>query len=603
VKNKITTIFWAIKLAFYLDKKVIIFWLSISVLLAILPAISLYYNRAIIEQISNFLSTGVGSFSDVVNNIIILGLLFTAIGLSGRINGELLYMMMYDKYYYGMQEVLMTKMNKVEMKTLLSKEVKDEYFLVMRRAGSLNDFISGICTLISKFVSIISLLIVAISVSPLIFFASIIYLLIAIVFNTQYLKKIRSSWPEVRKKERLAQYFHSLPQNLDFAKEIRIYESKEKIVEQWRKAKNIIDGVEKKHSLGINLRSLITGIAFYLFMIVVLSYSIFQVSNGAMGTGIFLLIYALCQSLSVTIKGIAKDLYGCDRGLLALEKQKAFIKNIEEYKNPINNENDINSNENVVFELKNVDFGYNKNTLVLKDINLKIYKGQTIALVGYNGCGKSTLVKLLIDLYPPTKGDILFYNKPYKSFKKGYINSNIGVFFQNFFLFHASVRENVGFGDLPNIKNKEKIEQALIKGKAKKLVDKMPFGIETWIHKTIEETGLIISGGEKQKVAISRTHMSNKDIMIFDEPAAALDPISEMQQFMEIKNKIKGTTSLLISHRVGFARLADRIIVIDEGKVAEDGTHTELIEKNGIYANFFKQQAKWYDEKGYSNEK
>ncbi|WP_343216342.1 ABC transporter ATP-binding protein [Clostridium simiarum] len=115
------------------------------------------------------------------------------------------------------------------------------------------------------------------------------------------------------------------------------------------------------------------------------------------------------------------------------------------------------------------------------------------------------------------------------------------------------------------------------------------------MDKEVSKDGAELSGGEKQKIAVSRAYMSDKEIMIFDEPSSALDPIAEMDQFMNIKEKIKGKTAILISHRVGFARLADRIIVMDNGKIIEDGTHENLILKNGVYADLFNKQAQWYD--------
>lgn len=132
------------------------------------------------------------------------------------------------------------------------------------------------------------------------------------------------------------------------------------------------------------------------------------------------------------------------------------------------------------------------------------------------------------------------------------------------------------------------------KGGAAGFVSRLSQGKDTFIYKWIEKSGADFSGGERQKLAVSRAHMSDKEILIFDEPASMLDPISELEQFMNIKEKIRGRTAILISHRVGFARLADRIILLDEGKVAETGTHNELMAKNGLYARFFNEQAQWY---------
>lgn len=171
------------------------------------------------------------------------------------------------------------------------------------------------------------------------------------------------------------------------------------------------------------------------------------------------------------------------------------------------------------------------------------------------------------------------------------------MFFQDFALFHASLRENVGYGDLKNIENREKITEALRKGGGMKLLERLPEGMETWLLKKVKKGSVNLSGGEQQKVAVSRAHMSDKDVLIFDEPASALDPIAEMEQFSAIQEKIQGRTAILISHRVGFARLADRIFVMDQGKLAEVGTHEELMEKHGIYSEFFQSQAEWYDVK------
>lgn len=156
-------------------------------------------------------------------------------------------------------------------------------------------------------------------------------------------------------------------------------------------------------------------------------------------------------------------------------------------------------------------------------------------------------------------------------------------------------RKNVGFGDMKNIQNEEAVLEAMKKGGALKLLDKMPDGLKTWLIRKVKKDGVNLSGGEQQRVAVSRAHMSDKDVMIFDEPASALDPIAEMEQFAAIKEKIQGRTAILISHRVGFARLADRILVLDNGRLAENGRHEELMEKNGIYAEFFRTQAKWYE--------
>ena len=170
------------------------------------------------------------------------------------------------------------------------------------------------------------------------------------------------------------------------------------------------------------------------------------------------------------------------------------------------------------------------------------------------------------------------------------------MFFQNFYIFHATLRENIGFGDLKNVENEEKIRDAIEKSGVDKMLRDgiFPQGLDTWLDRKVKKDGVMLSGGQQQKVAVARAHMNDKDVIIFDEPAAALDPIAEMEQFYAIREKIAGRTAILISHRVGFARLADRILVLDNGRLVESGTHNELIKLGKVYASFYNEQASWY---------
>lgn len=593
--EKIKTIMWAFKLAWKIDKKMLLVWFGLSISLAVLPAVALIYNKIIISSISNFLSSGVGNFKDVVSNIIVLGAILTAVGLSGRINGELLYMMMYDSYYIGMEEVMMDCIQKVEMKTLLDKDIRDEHNAIINRGGSLTGFISSVCTLTSKIVSIVSLLLVAISVSKVIFIISIIYIIITIYINSSFTEELRVDVIQARDDERAVSYFQKMPETPGIAKELRIYESKDQIIAQWNRAYKKIEKNYNKRNSALEIRSFLSGIGFYIFMTGIIIYSIFRVYSGHMKADVFLMIYVMCQSMSSAISCITKSFLQVDDSLFSLERQRNFITNVPMSINAEQNKLNKHPSSETVFEAKNLTFCYEEGVPVLKNINLKIHKGETIALVGINGSGKSTLVKLLLEVYKQTSGELLFFGIPYSEYKRGFINSCIGAFFQKFYIFHATLKENVGFGDIDNIDDEEKIIKALSKGGAENILHKLPKGIKNWIRNDVEKEGAALSGGEKQKIAVSRAHMSDKEIMIFDEPAAALDPIAEMEQFMNIKEKINDRTAILISHRVGFARLADRIIVLNDGEVAEEGTHDELISKNGIYAEFFNKQAQWYD--------
>ena len=154
-------------------------------------------------------------------------------------------------------------------------------------------------------------------------------------------------------------------------------------------------------------------------------------------------------------------------------------------------------------------------------------------------------------MFSPTKSQLHFFGNPYNPKARGALIKHVGMFFQNFYIFHATLRENVGFGDLKNLSNEERILLAMEKGGADKLPEKFANGLDHWLNRNVKKDGAMLSGGEKQRVAVSRAHMSDKDVLIFDEPVAALDPIAEMKQFHAIHEKIQGRTAILISHRVG----------------------------------------------------
>lgn len=593
--EKIKTIGWTFRLAWKIDKKMLLFWLGISSLLSIFPAIALLQNKNILSTLSAFLASGTGEFSQVIVQIIMLGLILTVIGLSSRINGDLVYMMMYDSYYLGMEELLIDKVQKIDYKTLLKKEVADEYNSIIYRAGSLTDFMSASCTLLSKIISVLSLLAVAFTYSKVIFGISLIYIIVMVLFNMNYTEKIRHDMLREVKNERTSEYFQRLPLTPGVAKEIRIFGTADSIEKQWQEAYLQVAKQDRRHAIGTEISSLVGGAGFYLFMIIMLVYAIYQVANHSMTADVFLMIYTMCQSISTSLNGIAKGLISLDYGLFSLERQRRFVQDVEERREDTGKAILPAQKTDTVFELKNVSFGYNDSKLVLKDINLKIKKGEKIALVGYNGSGKTTLTKLLLNLYQPNSGEIFLYGRPYSEYQGEQIQKSIGIFFQDYYMFHASMRENVGVGDIDRIEDLEKIRQSIVDGDAEKVLARLPKGLENWIGKDIEPEGAILSGGEKQKIAVSRTHMSDREIMIFDEPTAALDPIAETNLYRNFAELTKDKTTILISHRFGITSLVDRILVFREGSIVEDGSFQELIEKNGYFSQLYRSQAKWYE--------
>lgn len=279
-----------------------------------------------------------------------------------------------------------------------------------------------------------------------------------------------------------------------------------------------------------------------------------------------------------------------------IDKIRAFLA----YQPKIKNEEGIEvpaGNGELV--LDHVSFKYNeKSRTVLDDISLTVKAGEHIAIVGYNGAGKTTLIKLLMRLYDPSSGSIKYHGQDVKVFKPSDYHRKIGVVFQDFQMFGASLAQNVVMDDLSGqeLNQKEaKIRSALEDaGFAEKLA-KLPDGLFTQVTTEFDPKGIDFSGGESQKVAISRAFYKDADILIMDEPSSALDPIAEYELNKAMQTAAKGKTVFYISHRLSTTRDADRIIMLEKGRIIEEGSHEQLLALGGKYCEMWNAQAGKYN--------
>ncbi len=242
-----------------------------------------------------------------------------------------------------------------------------------------------------------------------------------------------------------------------------------------------------------------------------------------------------------------------------------------------------------------VGFKYPKSDKwALRGIDLFIPKGQSLALVGENGAGKTTFIKLLTRLYEPTEGAIYLDGRDLRDWEAPDLRRRIGVIFQDFNQYQLSTRENVGVGSVEHLDVDVRVERAVEAGGARELVSGLPKGLDTQLGGWFKE-GLELSGGQWQKIALSRAFMREEaDILVLDEPTSALDAEAEHQVFERFRTLAKGRTAILISHRFPTVRMADKIVVVEDGHVLEQGTHDELVAKGARYAHLFQLQAQGY---------
>jgi ATP-binding cassette subfamily B protein len=246
------------------------------------------------------------------------------------------------------------------------------------------------------------------------------------------------------------------------------------------------------------------------------------------------------------------------------------------------------------FVFEDVGFRYpGAERWAVRHLSFTLKAGEVLALVGENGAGKTTLVKLLSRLYDPDEGRILLDGHDLREYDLFDLRSNIGVIFQDFVRFHLSAADNIAVGRIEARADRARIEEAARRSLADEVIRKLPAGYEQVIGKRFR-TGVELSGGEWQKIAIARAYMRDAQVLILDEPTAALDARAEYEVFQRFKELSHAKTAVLISHRFSSVRMADRIVVLADGQVEDIGTHEELLARGGRYKELFELQAAGY---------
>jgi ATP-binding cassette subfamily B protein len=246
------------------------------------------------------------------------------------------------------------------------------------------------------------------------------------------------------------------------------------------------------------------------------------------------------------------------------------------------------------FRFEGVGFRYpGAERWAVRELSFTLQAGEVLALVGENGAGKTTLVKLLARLYDPDEGRILLDGHDLREYDLAALRANVGVIFQDFVRYHLSAADNIAVGRIEAREDRARIVAAAERSLADEVIRALPGGYDQMLGKRFL-TGVELSGGEWQKVAIARAYMRDAELIMLDEPTAALDAKAEAEVFQRFKGLARGKTAVLISHRFSTVRMADRILVLSGGRIIESGTHDELIAMRGVYADLFELQAAGY---------
>ncbi len=605
--KKIKTIFSAFKEIHRLEKRLLPTSIVVAIVTSVMPFINIWFTSKIID----LLDVGT-SMSDLA---VYIGL---AVGINAVlffINyflGDIYFMfrsLMYNKELQNISAKLFKaeyqKLESSDFKELIHKhsEAQDRVFSsFVQFSWMMRDFISGVATLIISVIIIIPLLKIGFTKTGDTYFESPVFLLtifgaiaimavIILIVATQMNKAWFKAGDEYSRLDRIFYYFLNMFSDYNTGKEIRLYKE-QNLIEHTATDKLLTDGEKllKKASLHtaksssfVAILGALVGFGIYLFIGVKGLYGLFGIGSLVLYCGSFMQIINGIMKMAVT--------FGKTAEMVPLVNYYFEIVNAND--NMTYGEKEFDLLNKFEIEFKNVSFKYpNTESYALQNINLKINNGEHLAVVGRNGSGKTTFIKLMCRLYDVTDGEILINSINIKEYSKESIIKLYSVVFQDFKIFSTTLAQNISANEEYD---KERLYDTLNKANIKDRVLAMENKESTYLYKDLDKSGVEISGGEAQKLALARALYKDSPVVILDEPTAALDPVAENEIYNRFNSFVDNKTAIYISHRLSSCVFCNRIAVFDKSQLVETGTHQELLNANSKYSELWNAQAKYYN--------
>ena len=605
MKN-LKTVFAAFCEMHRLEKRVIPTAVTVAVVTAIMPFVNIWFTSKIIDLL--------GNAADIKTLAVYIGL---AVGINAVLFfvnyylGDMQFVyrsLMYNKELQRISSKLLDieyqKLENSKFKELVHKhsEAQDRVFSsFVQLVWMMRDFISGALTLIISVVIITPLLKIGFMKTGNSFFErpafiltifgaiavmAVIILVVAVKMNKAWFK----ASDEYSRLDRIFYYFLNMFSDYNTGKEIRIYKEQD-LIKHTATDKLLTDGekILKKASANtarqssfVAILGALVGFGIYLFIGVKGLYGLFGIGSLVLYCGAFMQIIGGIMKMAVT--------FGKTAEMVPLVNYYFEIVNTENEMTYGNKTLDLSNGFNI--EFKNVSFKYpGTENYALQNVNLSIKNGEHLAVVGRNGSGKTTFIKLMCRLYDVTDGEILINGVNIKEYTKESIINLYSVVFQDFKIFSVSLKDNIcANSKLDNDKLYSCLESANIADRTRK----MPKNENTYLYKDLDKSGVEISGGEAQKLALARALYKDAPVVVLDEPTAALDPIAENEIYSRFNSFVENKTAIYISHRLSSCVFCDKVAVFDKSRLVENGTHKELLSADGKYFELWNAQAKYY---------
>lgn len=558
---------------------------------ALLPVIILWIGKLIIDEIILQISLEVSNYTllwtyvAVEFTLVILSdLISRAISLTDGLLG--------DEYNIATSITIIKKTNQINISLLEDSEFYDKLERARTQTTGRVGLMSNVLGQAQSAISIATL------VAGLIYFEPYLIILLVLSIIPSFINEVRfsqrqyslaRSWTSERRE---LDYLRFIGANDKTAKEIKLFGLTDFVVDRF---KNLS---EEYYQLNKSLSIKRSALGFLFNVLGSLSYYgayvfiIYRVLSGAITLGELTFLSGSFNRLMRNLQDFFAKFTRISESALYLKDYFDFIdiSVVSKAKEDMPLPKQITKG----FEFKNVRFAYpNSETEILKGVTFNLEAGEKLAFVGQNGAGKTTLIKLLLRFYEPISGEILLDGININRFNIADYQEYFGVIFQDFFRYEFTVKENIAIGNIDELDNQNKIENAAELSLVNEVVSELKHGYNQQLGKRFSN-GQELSGGQWQKVALARAYMKRAEVMILDEPTSALDARAESEVFGRFIGLTEGKTSIIISHRFSTVRQANRILVLEDGKVLEIGSHEELMNNQDLYAELFTLQAEGY---------
>lgn len=534
------------------------------------------------------------SFPSILIFILLSGLTFTLIGLYRSYVNNVAFPLNGTKTYEGLYMKLYQKARNVELSCFEDPEFYNKYTMAIDGAGDkIASVVNNVWGILTGFVATVIVFFSMYNIDKV----AVLFVIFPIIGNFVFggiMNKLElKRYKDGIHNERVFQYVNRVMYLSEYAKEMRLSNV-------YRLIKNKYDGAIKST---VNIADKYAPKLIPIeFLKVVFTFSIIFEGVLLYGTYKAMIVKSISLSELAVLSSIMVSatwiLIGLFNNIVETMKNGLFVNNLRtfiEYKEVIPEDWDgiIPESDISTIEFRNVSFSYKDGKYAVKNLNFCIQKNSVVAVVGHNGAGKSTIIKLLFRLYDPTSGEILVNGRNIKEYNLRAYRQLFAAAFQDYKVLALSVKDNVLMGH--KIENEdEAVIEALKKSGVYEKVKTLPKGINTILTKEFDEDGAVLSGGQYQKIVVARAFVQNTPVKVFDEPSSALDPIAEYDLYKSIMKESKDKTMIFISHRLSSVRNADRVFMFEQGELIEQGTHEELMKMKGSYADMYTKQAMNY---------